>query len=114
MLGEQAPEDIQAATGCDGDHDAQRAVRVPGCIGTGGGGEEPGGGEQGRAKQQVAAKGHGEKSRLKCKIFLSNAEKYQEKRFYFLFLISAKRFPLTAVEYEFSLFDRFIHGKLRT
>jgi hypothetical protein len=62
MLCEQAPEDIEAAAGCDGHHDAQRAVRVPSGIGTGLGGAKRGGGEKGRAKQQVAAECHGEKS----------------------------------------------------
>jgi hypothetical protein len=102
MLGEQTPEDIQAATRCDGDNDAQRSVRVPGGIGAGGGGEEPGGGEQGGTKQQVAAEGHGEKSRLKCKNFLSGGEKYQEKRFYFLLIVPAKGFHQTACGEDYS------------
>jgi hypothetical protein len=92
MLGEQTPKDIKAATRCDGDHDAERPVRVPGSIGAGGGGEEPDGGEQGRAKQQVTAECHGEKSRLAGKIFLSNGEKYQEKEFCF-FIATRERLP---------------------
>jgi hypothetical protein len=49
------------------------------------------------------------KSRFVGKVFLPNCEKHQEKRFYFQFTASAKRFSLLVKEKELSLFDQFIH-----
>jgi hypothetical protein len=109
MPRQQAAQDIEAAARCDRDNDADRTVRVPGCIGAGLGGEHASGGEKGGAEQQVAAEGHGGKIQICLKSFSLKSRKTSKKRFYFLFTASAKRFSLPVKEKELSLFDQYIH-----
>jgi len=60
-----------------------RAFRVPGGIGLGGGGDHAGSGEKGRAKQQIATEGHGGEFRVCLKNFSLKSRKTSRKKILF-------------------------------
>jgi hypothetical protein len=92
MPRQQTAKDIQAAAGCDGDHDAERVVRVPGCIGAGRGGAKRGRGKKGGTEQQIAAEGHGVEIQVCWKYFSLKSRKTSIKKILFFKQTLAKDF----------------------